>query len=68
MFRIRQSVMLLLMGVFLAPRPDGAAGELKFIALKPVSVLHGEEECGGGIMINDLCFPMPSFKRWHIGK
>lgn len=56
MFRIRQSVLLLLMGVFLAPCPDGAAGELKCIAPKPVSVLDGEGECGGGIMINHLCF------------
>lgn len=57
MFRIRQSMLLLLMGVFLAPRPDGVAGELKYIAPKPFSVLDGGEKCGGGIMTNDLCFP-----------
>lgn len=54
MFRIRRSVLLLLMGVFLAPRPDGAAGELACIAPKPVSALDGDGECGGGIVINDL--------------
>lgn len=53
MFRIRRSVLLLLMGASLAPRPDGAAGELKCIAPKPVIVLDGEGE--RGLVINDLC-------------
>lgn len=50
-----QSILFLLMGASLAPSPDGAAGEHKFIAPKPVSVLDGEGDMGG-IVINDLWF------------
>lgn len=48
-----QSMLFLLMGASLAPSPDGAAGEHKFIASKPVSVFDGEGDMGG-IAINDL--------------
>ncbi len=46
----------LLMGACLAPSysPDGAAGEHKFNALKPVFILDGK---GGGVCVMyDVCF------------
>lgn len=55
MFRIGQSMPLLLMGVFLAPCPDGAAGELKFIAPKPASVLDGGGQSVGVASRSMIC-------------